>query len=185
MKKTNLIFSILIALLLIGGAFVLRPDAVSTVGVVVADAPQQNGALPEISFYGSEHAHSSLGIFIEGLPLNLQQRKYMVRADEVHLEDNNGVIVHKHAKGVTVPYFLSTIGIRMIQDCLTLDTGENYCADGDKTLRLIVNGSEIVNFIDYELREGDRILINYGNDNKTELGFKMNNIPVVPEELKL
>ena len=48
-----------------------------------------------------------------------------------------------------------------------LDNGTQYCNDGDRTLKLYVNGKRNALYGDYEFNDLDRILISYGSDNET------------------
>lgn len=133
----------------------------------------------------STHEHMTMFIVIDGKIINLTDDKYMLKDYYSHLEDDNGFVIHKHAKGVTLSYFLTTLGINLTQDCITIDTGRQYCSSPTtgKILRVIVNGNTIKDPDMYELKHKDKILINYGNDDETALQFKFNTIPNVPLEL--
>lgn len=180
MNNKNLtIASIIIASGLIGGTFLFGGR-----NALKADQPQntQEITLGEIE---SEHGHMTIMVFINGAPINFTQPRYMLKDKRAHFEDDDGTVIHKHATGVTLLYFLSTLGIDLAPTCITLDTGRQYCSssfDG-KTLRIVINGVEMADTSFYELRQGDKILVNYGEDDKDGLMFKFNNVPDVPAEL--
>ena len=182
-EKRLIIITALVAIVLIGGAYVYR---IGFYNLGSSDLEQSRfietkGELI-LGKLRSDHAHISFLLLIDNELVNFTQQKYMLKAEDVHFENDNGIVIHKHATGLAIPYFLSTLGIQLDQSCLELDTGQKYCNNGSKTLRLIVNGKEVKNFDDYELRQADRILLNYGDDTDTDLQLKFNNVPYVPEE---
>lgn len=186
-NKKLIIVSITITVIVIGFSWALSGSGGSSTSV----APQrtQTASVDETKITLGEpestHEHMTVLAFVDGERVNFNQDKYMLKDRYVHFEDNDGAVIHKHATGVTLPYFLLTLGVELTQNCITLDTSRQYCnlLSENKVLRIIVNGQEVKNVDAYELRHKDKILINYGDDNETELQLKFNNIPNVPIEL--
>ncbi len=187
-NKKLIILSSIISIFLIGSAVVFSNldknntyygDSLNIQNTAVNKSKANIGKLD------SSHDHVSMLVFINGEMLDLSQDKYMLKDQFVHLEDGDGVVVHRHATGVTLPYFFSTIGISLTQNCITLDTGRQYCDSPSKGKKLLVlvNGEEIDDVTTYEPQHKDKILINYGDDSDVELQFKFNNIPDVPKQL--
>lgn len=175
------IISILTAIAMVGLAIMLKPVPPTTVNVPTPAFG--DNALPTLGDIGSTHEHATLFIFVNDALLGFSADTYMGHSGEVHFHDNNGITIHKHTTGITVPLFLATLGIKMTQNCLVLDTAETFCNDEEKKLRLIVNGSEVQDFISYEISDEDKILVNFGSDSDTDLGFKVNNTPSVPQDI--
>jgi len=186
-NKNITIVSIALGIIIISWAVFFIPNTVNNKDVVVTQKIQKasvDKSKINLGELDSSHDHASLVVFINGERINLAQEKYMLRDKFIHLEDGNGVIVHKHATGATLQYFFSTLGMELTNQCLTLDTGMQYCNSKDwKKLKIIVNGKEIIDIDSYEPRHKDKILIDYGNDSAGEIMFKFNNVPDVPEEL--
>ena len=136
----------------------------------------------EIGKEGSTHEHISLYLFIDGEPKSFFDDKYMLRNQAVHFENSDGVNVHKHATGVTLPYFFSTLGMILTKDCLVLDTDESYCDGNGNKLSFLVNGEEGDPFF-YEIRDGDRVLVSYGNEDSLLIRLRANSVPPVPEDI--
>lgn len=136
----------------------------------------------EIGKEGSAHKHVNLYVFINGERMNFFEEKYMLRSALVHFENNDGTTVHKHTTNVTLPYFLNTLGMILTKDCLVLDTGNRYCEDGENKLSFLVNGERGDPFL-YDMRDGDRVLINYGNEDEIEIRLRANAVPPVPKEI--
>jgi len=176
-NKKLIIISVVISLAFIGFAafFVGTQEKISP-------KDEANITLGELD---SAHEHMTMLVFIDGARIDLEQNRYMLKDEYAHFEDDNGVVIHKHATGVTLPYFLSTLNIELTQNCITLDTGRQYCNSplDDKILRVIINGKDVDDINTYELHHKDKILINYGDDSETELQLKFNNISNVPAEL--
>ncbi len=117
---------------------------------------------PVIGSAGSTHIHMNWSVVINGVPVWLENPKYQLRSPLVHMEDGESEI-HKHATGVTMGYFLDTLGWRFSKECLELDTKEKYCSGDDgKSLKFIVNGKPNDRFDRYDLQDGDEIQIIYG-----------------------
>lgn len=140
---------------------------------------------PEVGKLNSAHLHMSLVISIYGRPLDLYQDRYIDQSEDVHFhaDDVGGYFIHTHTTGITLPYFLSTLGIGLAGDCLSLDTGEKYCANNLTKLNVLINRTSIQNLDYYVMREGDKILIDYGTSTPTELMLEANGVPDLPDAL--
>ena len=100
--------------------------------------------------------------------MDLSSAKYQLRADFVHVEDGDGVTIHKHATGVKLKDFFNTEGFELSETCLKLDSG-NHCAAGEKKLQMMKNGEKIIPTADFELMDGDKYLIAFGTETDVEL----------------
>ncbi len=116
---------------------------------------------PHIGPAGSTHIHMNWSVEINGVPVWLENPKYQLRSELVHMEDGTSQI-HKHATGVTMGFFLQTIGWSLSKDYLELDDGSRYYAGNGKSLQFIVNGKPNYEYGRYDLRNGDVIGIIYG-----------------------
>lgn len=186
-ERSLIIISVGIAALFVGGVLLnyRRTDSPGARPPILHDTGSpEPSARPVLGAEGSEHSHASFIVFIHDDALDFNQSKYMLRDKMAHFENADGVTLHKHATGVTVPYFLSTLGMRLTPGCLTLEDNTAYCNEGEQRVRLVVNTREIADFDSYEARDGDKILLNYGADDDLRLRLKVNNLPDVPEEFK-
>ncbi len=137
-----------IALIILWGAWTLYVGAVSGSGV---------GAV------GSTHIHMDIKVYIDGAPVNFGDRKYQLRAQQVHFEGGDGDVFHVHATGVTVGYLFETLGGRLSETCISLD-GVTKCSDATKTLKFYINGQPNSQFGKYLPRSLDKILVSYGSE---------------------
>ena len=146
-------------------------------------APQR--PFPTIAEPGSVHSHTSLLVMIGNKSANFCAPTYMLRSQAVHFENSNCFVVHKHAKGITLPVFFQSIGVELRDSCLTIPSEGNFCTNDKNALRVILNGKEIPipELAYYELRNNDHILINYGFESDALLRFKYNQVPMIPVDI--
>lgn len=181
MVNKSIVISVIIASIFIVAAFVADKIVNNT-----WNGENKDSSSSIIGKGGSDHSHASLLIFADDIILNSEWgTRYMLKDNLVHFENNDNIMIHKHAKGITLPYFLQTLGFKLTNKCLSINSEEKYCEDENKKLNIIVNGKEIKNLDSYELKSGDRILIDFSSDDGTERRLKYNSVPVVPEELLL
>lgn len=135
---------------------------------------------PKIGPVGSIHIHAKFKIYIQNKSIDFSVSKYQLPLinPHVHLENGDGETIHVHATGVTMGVFLDSLGIKFDKNCLIMDTGEKYCNQNDKTLKFYVNGEPNQKWENYIIREGDKILISYGNESETELRRQMSSLNV-------
>jgi len=138
---------------------------------------------PSIGPVGSTHEHIALLIFINGNVLDLSKPEYMIRSKPVHIENLDGIVIHKHATGITIGHFLETLGISFDKSCFVDDKGNSYCNNDDKNLKFYVNEKLNNDFNNYVIRENDRVLITYGTEDEDAINGQLNflnNIKIGP-----
>ncbi len=143
---------------------------------------------PAVGIVGDVHEHADFKVYLNGVAFNFSVDKYMsdlaanrTLSNFVHLHDGNGNIIHKHAPGVTLGMFFSSIGMSLSSDCFVTDFATEFCnKDGTglnkRILRFYVNGIPNSAFGDYEFHDLDRILITYGNQNEQEIAVQIGSV---------
>lgn len=148
----------------------------------IIQAGLDNAPLPEIdpndlAAAKDVHEHADFVVSINGKKLDFSAAKY--QSDEkdsdgkhdhsahehdpyVHLHSGNGKIIHIHKEGITLGYFLKTIGLEFTDTCFKQDTGEEYCTNVSSSVKLFVNGKRNTRNGGYTMKDADRILITYG-----------------------
>lgn len=127
------------------------------------------------------HEHADFAIYLEGEKMDFQDPKYQSSEEkaldpDTHLHDGVGDVIHKHKKGITLGYFLGTLGLRLDGKCLTTEAGKEYCDTADKPLRLYVNGTPNDTLGNYEFSDLDRLLITYGKVEEAALKQELESI---------
>jgi len=135
---------------------------------------------PSIGPVGSTHEHSALLIFINGNVFELSKSEYMIRSRPVHIENLDGTVIHNHATGITLGHFLETLGIGFDDNCFVDDKRNRYCNKDDKNLKFYVNGRLNNDFNNYVIKDNNRLLISYGDEDDVtgQLNF-LNNIKIL------
>ncbi len=185
-QKTKTLISVFVTVIVIGLAYAYRVGVTKERATLEAEVPAVLGELkqpPVLGEEGSTHMHAPFAMFVNGELYNFTRPKYMLRDKKAHFEDNDGTVIHKHATGVTLPYFLGTLGIDLTDTCFYLDQTTKYCNDGNKKVTLLVNGKRITHVNNYEIQQNDKILLNYGDEDDTLLKLRSNNIPDLPTNL--
>ncbi len=127
---------------------------------------------------GSTHIHQDWKAYLNGVPVDFSVGKYQKPHlnQKVHMEGGDGDVIHVHATGVTMGFFLESIGLDLGKDCFKMDTGEQYCNQDDKTLKFYVNGKLNDQLGDYILKDSDKILISYGSESEEAIADQLGSI---------
>lgn len=140
---------LVVAVAAAGGVILLSTDGGLLAG---DDTPAQP------SDVGSVHYHGTIQVVIDGQRLDFSQREYQLQADAFHFEGGAGERWHVHARGVTLGYALSTLGIDTDGSQLSVD-GTTYRDDEPGTTVTVTVNGDPVTPSDYRLREGDRVRV--------------------------
>lgn len=124
---------------------------------------------PKIIRGDKTHEHADYKVFINNREISFSGDRYQSTtgkqlSESQHLHDNNGNNIHKHLTKNTIPNFFESLGIFITADCIQMDDGQKYCSDGTKTLKFFVNDKAKKDFMSYEFKDLDRILISYGSE---------------------
>ena len=117
---------------------------------------------------GSEHVHAAFAVKINGEKLDFSQEKYQVKSKYIHVENNDGNTLHRHATGVPVGEFFASLGMNVTDSCFTLENRTSYCSDKSSNLEFYINGNKTDSITNYVIKDDDRILIVYGNKNQMQ-----------------
>ncbi len=127
------------------------------------------------------HEHADFKVYLNGQvfdfkPAAFQSSKENPLDPDAHLHDGNGDVTHKHRKGINLGYFFKSLGMTFSKDCFVTGPGASYCNEGDKKLKLYINGQLQERFGDYEFSDLDRILISYGNENEQQIKTQLDSV---------
>ena len=127
------------------------------------------GGPPEAGALGSEHSHAGILVKIFGDTFDFSAPAYQIKSSWIHFEGNDGTTIHKHATGVKIGYLFETLRLGLDDKCFEFQDGRSFCSNDDYTLRFFVNGEQVNDIRDYELKEDDKILISYGAETQEEI----------------
>ncbi len=123
----------------------------------------------------SAHEHADWMLYINGKAIDLDGAQYKIKSDYVHMEGTTHAI-HMHATNVPLGYFIETLGMKITPTSITVG-GATYNNEGDKKVRMFINGKESFEFDRYVLKSLDKILIVYGNDTDEQIQKYIQTIP--------
>ena len=125
--------------------------------------PEDAGAL------GSEHSHAALLVKIFGDTFEFASPAFQIKSSWIHFEGNDGTTIHKHATGVELGYLFETLAIGLDDQCYIFPDGKQFCSNEDYKLKLFINREQVPDIREYEIMEGDRVLILYGAETPEEI----------------
>ncbi len=126
--------------------------------------PENAGAL------GSEHAHAAILVSIFGDMFDFTSTAFQIKSSWIHFEGRDGTTIHKHATGVDLGYLFETLSIDLDDQCYVFpEKDRTFCTTDKFALKFFINGDQVDDIRDYEIMEGDRVLILYGAETEEEI----------------
>lgn len=123
----------------------------------------------------STHIHADIKVYISGQSIDFSQRKYQLAARFIHFEDGIGDVVHVHATSLALGHLFKSLGMDFNNNCILFEKN-NYCNENDKKLKFYVNGKENNEFANYVIKDLDKYLISYGDENESEIQKQLSSI---------
>lgn len=121
-----------------------------------------------IGVLDSQHIHADFKVYINGEALDFAKPEFYMKSSFLHVDPNlqhreeEGNLLHMHAKNVPLWLFFRSIGMRLEQDMLLLPDGSVLNNQNGHTLKLYVNGRGMERLDDYVFQNRDKLLISYG-----------------------
>ena len=125
--------------------------------------PENAGAM------GSDHSHTVIIVNIFGDEFDFSAPAYQIKSPWIHFEGRDGTTIHKHATGVTLGFLFDSLRLDVNDQCFVFQDGRSFCTNDDYTLKFFINNDEVEDIRDYEIMEGDRVLILYGGQTPEEI----------------
>ncbi len=135
-----------------------------TVGALLEPKPEYNTFV-----FGSAHEHASLLVKIHDDPFDFTQEQFQLQSPFIHLENNNGIVIHRHSQDITMGYFFETLNLGLSNDCFVFQDGKEFCSNEDYKLKFYINEKMVDDLRDYLIFDGDFILISYGAETQEEI----------------
>jgi len=125
--------------------------------------PENAGAM------GSAHDHASIVVNIFGDEFDFSAPLYQIKSPWIHFEGRDGSTIHKHATGVTLGYLFDSLQLGLDDQKFVFHDGRSFPTNDDYDLKLFINGEQLSDIRDYEVMEGDKVLILYGSQTSEEI----------------
>jgi len=118
-------------------------------------------------YLGSAHEHLFFRVEVFDQAVDFSQRRFQLRSQYVHFENENGQIMHLHADNIDLDYALETLGFGLSTNCLTFGRTV-HCTNSTHALQVWVDGQRLgPDAGGYDLSQGDNVIVRYGRRNTT------------------
>ena len=134
------------------------------------------GAPPGSGTLGDEHEHASMLVRIFGDKFDFSLPAYQIKNSWIHFEGQDGATIHRHSSGVTLGYLFETLGIAIDENCYIFPDGREFCTSDEFSLKYFINHQPVESINDYVLKEGDRILISYDDENQEKIDAQLSEL---------
>ena len=176
MSKKNLVFSVLILILVM--LFLWQWLSKGALMQQLHEMQMDNNDMHLLSDIGqlrSTHIHSDVKVYVNGNAIDFSQRKYQLASRFIHFEEGIGDVVHVHATGMTLGHLFKSLGGDINNNCITIDK-QTSCNENSKTLKFYVNGQKNNEFANRVIKDIDKYLISYGNENDAEIQKQLSSV---------
>ncbi len=95
----------------------------------------------------------------------------------VHMHDRNNGLIHAHETGMTWGYFFANLGYTLGDAVVATGSGSYVDGQDNAKLSFVLNGTPVTSIAGKIIKTEDRLLINYGNDDKKTLEQRYNTVP--------
>ena len=119
--------------------------------------------------FGSAHEHASISVRVFGGEFDFTKPEFQLQSDFIHLENSNGHVIHRHSNGATLGYLFETLNIELRSDCIIFNGETKFCSNEDYSLKFYINEKKVDDLRDYQILNGDLILISYGSETQEEI----------------
>ena len=176
MRKKDSVFYALILILaaLLMGQWLSKAALSSQLNNIVKENNQLH-LLSGIGPLASTHIHADVKVYINGQSIDFSQRKYQLTTSFIHFEEGLGDVVHIHATGMTIGQLFKSLKGDINNNCVVLES-QSHCSENEKKLKFYVNGQPNNEFSNYVIRDLDKILVSYGNENDPEIQKQLSSI---------
>lgn len=139
------------------------------------------------------HYHANFEVFINGQRQLFKGPQYyqdvaacsafqeMTPEKRVHMHDNVNDVVHVHDEAVTWGAFFQNLGWAIDPDFIKTDQ-KLYVADDTHTMIFMLNGQEQPDVTNTVIKDDDRLLINFGDQNEPAIKKEFNGIAKTAHE---
>ncbi len=134
------------------------------------------GAPPGAGTFGDEHEHASIVVRIFGDKFDFSLPAYQIKNTWIHFEGQDGTTIHRHSSGVTLGYLFETLGIAIDENCYIFPDGREFCTNDEFSIKYFINHQPVESINDYVLKEGDRILISYDDENQEKIDAQLSEL---------
>lgn len=127
------------------------------------------GVPPGAGPLGNVNIQAGILTMIYGQQFDYSSTAYQVKNAYIDFEKENGETIHMHAANVTLGFLFNSLNIGLTDKCFTFPDKRTFCTDDKYSLKFFVNHHQLQDISNYVIKQNDRVLISYGNENATQI----------------
>ena len=131
------------------------------------------GVPPGAGPLGNVNIQAGILTMIYGQQFDYSSTAYQVKNAYIDFEKENGETIHMHAANVTLGFLFNSLNIGLTDKCFTFPDKRTFCTDDKYSLKLFVNHHQLQDISNYVIKQNDRVLISYGNENSTQISNQL------------
>ncbi|HSA83648.1 MAG TPA: hypothetical protein VLF20_02060 [Patescibacteria group bacterium] len=122
---------------------------------------------------------AAFAIFTHGVFRIFTAAMYHNLSTDVYIESSNPNIVYVKRANITWDDFFNTLPFKLSKECLTTGTGQTFCTKGNQSLRFYLNGKVNPNALDQVIKEGDQLLVTFGDNSEAQIQNQLQQVPEI------
>lgn len=131
------------------------------------------GVPPGAGQLGNVNIQAGILTMIYGQQFDYSSTAYQVKNAYIDFEKENGETIHMHAANVTLGFLYNSLNIGLTDNCFTFPDKRAFCTDDKYSLKFFINHHQVQDISNYVIKQNDRILISYGNENSTQIDAQL------------
>lgn len=134
------------------------------------------------------HYHANFGLYINGQRDEFKNFTFYEEvqscglhgSDNVksraHMHEQKNGLIHVHAEGVTWSQFFTNLGYTLDNDLIKTDNGVFIKDKAGNKLSFVLNGKSLTTIASRVIKSEDRLLINYGKEDESQIDKHYNSV---------
>jgi hypothetical protein len=131
------------------------------------------GVPPGAGSLGNVNIRAGILTMIYGQQFDYSSAAYQVKNAYIDFEKGNGETIHMHAANVTLGFLFNSLNIGLTDKCFTFPDKRSFCTNDKYSLKFFIDHHQVQNINNYVIKDNDRILISYGNENSTLINAQL------------
>jgi len=131
------------------------------------------GVPPGAGPLGNVNIQAGILTMIYGQQFDYSSTAYQVKNAYIDFEKENGETIHMHAANVTLGFLFNSLNIGLTDKCFTFPDKRAFCTDDKYSIKFFIDHHQVQDISNYVIKQNDRILISYGNENSTQIDAQL------------
>jgi hypothetical protein len=131
------------------------------------------GVPPGAGPLGNVNIQAGILTMIYGQQFDYSSTAYQVKNAYIDFEKENGETIHMHAANVTLGFLFNSLNIGLTDNCFTFPDKRAFCTNDKYSLKFFINHHQVQDISNYVIKQNDRVLISYGNENSTQIDTQL------------